>query len=535
MVPYNKQTQSSGVATFEFEPERTGTSIIAFQLDLDGIQYDNVTVEIAVESAGEASAIPRGLLNDRPNQTAHAEVMGLRQLDLIFYFKPAQNGRYYAVEAVPISNRMEQAFEGSGISYLREDGSPREFETSLLIRESLQIGTSQFASLRALFAQSGSPLLEGLSNGGLNVFGASGGETKPKLNRIESRAALELLYDVGRDLSFRIFDVNSHDGIAGIWELLERYNGNNHKPLRIKIMAHDLQLPWQLLTFGKRRDRVSANDFWGMRFLLNIIPDVGNSKYYTQGTTPRAKSFLLSRRKTVFAIYGEKEREGTEDNILRRLGELQADWFRKRISAEKNRFNEGSIDTSVTIVSSNTDLLNELAAKSNELTLFVAFTHGSSGAIEYKVGDEIIRASTLSGNRLLFGTNNEITPDRLLQVRSLAGHSVGGGFLFDKRPIVFLNGCETGTSGYFPGRETFPRAFLKLGARGVISTEAPVPQWFGYHFGREVMQGMLDGDELAAVLFEKRRQWYELAQNPLGLLYSYHGPVEVRMLNNVSM
>jgi len=96
--------------------------------------------------------------------------------------------------------------------------------------------------------------------------------------------------------------------------------------------------------------------------------------------------------------------------------------------------------------------------------------------------------------------------------------------IFVEQPIVLLNGCETGTGGVEPTSDrSFPGIFTKLGARGVIITDAPIWQYFALHFGNDIIDEMFKGTEMSQLLLDLRRKYLERSKNPLGLLYSYYG------------
>jgi hypothetical protein len=65
---------------------------------------------------------------------------------------------------------------------------------------------------------------------------------------------------------------------------------------------------------------------------------------------------------------------------------------------------------------------------------------------------------------------------------------------------------------------------MRLGARGVIVTEAPVWAYFASNFGEHVVQAILQGAPASQALRETRLLFMR-ANNPLGLLYSYYGSI----------
>jgi CHAT domain-containing protein len=95
-------------------------------------------------------------------------------------------------------------------------------------------------------------------------------------------------------------------------------------------------------------------------------------------------------------------------------------------------------------------------------------------------------------------------------------------------PLVILNACETGSANplytsYFAG------AFLKLGARGVVATECPVPDTFAAAFAKQLYAHLLSGRPLGASLLAARRHFLDQDHNPAGLLYAMYAPPSIRL------
>jgi hypothetical protein len=140
----------------------------------------------------------------------------------------------------------------------------------------------------------------------------------------------------------------------------------------------------------------------------------------------------------------------------------------------------------------------------------------------------LISSRNDGGPRILFASNEFLPAQDLADLRlSLqAGEKV----LFTNQPLIFLNGCETGTAGFYATTNLdFPGTFLELGSRGVISTEAPVWTMFAYFFGNEVLSGLKTGNPVPLILVQTRRKFWDTSHNPLGLLYSYYGGADVRI------
>jgi hypothetical protein len=108
------------------------------------------------------------------------------------------------------------------------------------------------------------------------------------------------------------------------------------------------------------------------------------------------------------------------------------------------------------------------------------------------------------------------------------------GFMY--QPLVFLNACDSATSGHLLQTLSFPSGFLDFGAGGVIATAGIVPDNFASEFASEFYKRLLNTEHLrdgsqhmsdffadiGNALLETR--WYFLEQynNPLGLAYGLY-------------
>jgi hypothetical protein len=163
-----------------------------------------------------------------------------------------------------------------------------------------------------------------------------------------------------------------------------------------------------------------------------------------------------------------------------------------------------------------TDLLNK---NRSTLRLIVTFTHGQSGTTIDSNGQT---SEDANGPKLLFAANEALVVDDLNALISAIPPDEDN--VFAKAPIVFLNGCETGTGGFYPTtNQDFVGTFLRMGSQAVVATESPVWESFGYSFGLDLLQAIRAGTPLADALLAVRRQYLLQANNPLGLVYSIYG------------
>jgi len=100
-------------------------------------------------------------------------------------------------------------------------------------------------------------------------------------------------------------------------------------------------------------------------------------------------------------------------------------------------------------------------------------------------------------------------------------------------PLVFLNAC--GSSKVTPeGVTSFPSMFLRIGSRGVIGTEAAVPDLAAAEFAREFYTFFFKGFTLGEALFEARMRLLRTSFNPVGALYSAYANADLRVREPIS-
>jgi hypothetical protein len=95
-------------------------------------------------------------------------------------------------------------------------------------------------------------------------------------------------------------------------------------------------------------------------------------------------------------------------------------------------------------------------------------------------------------------------------------------------PLVIINACGTGNLNPLY-TSYFAAAFLKLGARGVVSTECEVPDDFAADFIEHLYELLLQGVPIGTSLLQTRRHFAEQYNNPSGLLYSLYGSPFIQM------
>jgi hypothetical protein len=187
-------------------------------------------------------------------------------------------------------------------------------------------------------------------------------------------------------------------------------------------------------------------------------------------------------------------RGDSHDDKVAKLGQMQA----KSLQTDF-KF------TNVVPVDSRDDVLNTLKGNRSTVQMLITYTHASSGTVVHDDGHgQILVSEDPAGPKLLF-TTHEALPARDLNEVSRA---VAGRIVLDNAPLVILNGCETGTAGFYATTNLdFPGTFLAMGARGVLATEAPVWDLFAYNFALSLMRKATAGDPIPVALFKTRLEF----------------------------
>lgn len=102
----------------------------------------------------------------------------------------------------------------------------------------------------------------------------------------------------------------------------------------------------------------------------------------------------------------------------------------------------------------------------------------------------------------------------------------------DSHPLVMLNACKTSNLNPLYTAD-FARKFLKLGARGVVTTECAIPDDFAAQFVQRLYIHLLAGEPLGESLLATRQYFLDKHHDPSGLLYSMYAPPSIRLVKVV--
>jgi hypothetical protein len=101
-------------------------------------------------------------------------------------------------------------------------------------------------------------------------------------------------------------------------------------------------------------------------------------------------------------------------------------------------------------------------------------------------------------------------------------------FFEDRRPIVFLNMCQS--ADLLPSRSNgFVRIFLDKSASAVVGTEGQMTSTFASPFAEQIFNALFRGDDIGTALWKARRHFLNRMRNPLGLSYTLYGRAVARL------
>jgi hypothetical protein len=334
------------------------------------------------------------------------------------------------------------------------------------------------------------------------------------LSPADAAAAAKAFYTLGSQLYDELI-YKGDTALADVFSRIEAYGSERKRqgrPLRISIITSGgSYVPWQILhTVTHPPAAVDPEEFWGHKFLLSVFPLTVN----VCGRLPATGQPMAQPQ----AMYLQYRNPANAGDPVAQLSGFFGDLLRMKFSGAE-----------MTAATTRNAVETALRTRRANITLVWGFTHGYSGIqFETSGGTYNVRYE-VNGPRL--GLSDEE------QLRSQDLRDWGVGFtaaapFLAARPIVFLNGCETGTVGGPDGLNgsPFQDVFLQNGARAVIVTESAIWHYFGYGFGSQFLEYMArDGYDAARAIYEARLEFLRTNKNPFGLLYSVYGNGRARL------
>jgi hypothetical protein len=498
-IKYQVSTGRSTEAKFQIVADQVGDSRITFNLQSEGHELDNVSMPIRVlrdvSDAGKSALGPSTRLYvpsaaaPRPEDVPHLQLT----------ISAGGPGGYLAIAFAPRDTKLRDALAASGhwkSERLYRSGLSQE--TLSVIAQSFYLEVSGLVgdlALREAYSRVGGQMNLG---DGAPIVMTDGDRDK----------FAEVLRNEGIALYRGLF-LDGEDDLEEIAIALNKYIQHSDTVPRIEIRTYGVYAPWQILHPPGPREAGDIRRFWGFQTELSVRPVTREQ----QGVLPPTASDDPS-----YVIFGRYR--GDPGDEVAELSQLGFDALRRLLGVK---------DGNAVDVTSRDAMSEMLRQHRSDVDLIATFTHGTSGTTILP-GASPIALADLLGPRLRFADKNELQPDAIYALGNDLTDEEGRLPYFPRRPIVFLNGCETGTGGVVATNDrSFPGVFITMGARAVVVTEAEIWRVFGYAFGSNLLDRLSKGESLPAALRAVRLLFLEQSNSPIGLLYSYYGPPASRL------
>jgi hypothetical protein len=512
-IRYGSARQRSTVAEFAIVADREvaagrKASTISFSIRRRGVELDflNVPIQIFLEPAKLAVPV-------RPGCPQSFEDPGERPDLVVHLARDSRSGLKLGFEV----NDSTLAQRLASFRLTDQDGGPALFNTKVMTPEAVTVGAGKvYEGLRELVKPE--PLTR---------------EQRPDVTPLPERAQLSFDADSEQKAirALSMFGTSMYDklflsedlALRGILEIVEKYGSERHqsgKNLRVLIYTSAIYLPWQLL-IRPSGSAPNVDEFWGHKYILGVIPA---DKQRSCGGLP-GEMRRPGKDDVLYAHYWQEGERKDLDGKSRKVPD-QVSLFGERFATVLGEAFPAGINT----VHEKDKFITGLKDHRRHLQILWTYSHGHSGQVVGGLmtpdGTVPVTAQDVAGQRLDFSQSEFVAANEIdqetIQIEDLR--------FFVDRPFVFLNGCETGTEG---GRGTtelsLPGIFIARGARGVVATEAPIWDAFGYNFAETFLQKLASGElDAGEAMLATRREFVRDSNNPLGLLYSYYGNAAAR-------
>lgn len=495
-ITYLGAEQRSTEADFDFIPlmsrleGRSRSGRIAFEITKDGVQLDYVVVDlVVVRSANDLGRVQEPV---HPGQSAVLSAAEWsRDVDLVIRVR--QNSNRLEFQFEPGNSDVGKMFEKK---HLAPDGSGdfRWFRAGLSPDDLKGLNKQLYTELFALTRNDAK--LKELLAGTSDTVASPNDVVLTETDRLN---ILQPFVDAGGELYRMMFVDGAEQDLHDIIAKFESYQRKDGAPVRLRILTDSFYVPWQTIIDSGTDD---PDKMWGFKYEMSVDP--------TNGALPGPFKGPLAYHAGPLLFGGYRDTDKNE--LVMTLAASEADVLQHDLNI-----------TGVETVNSRGDFLSKIQSERKTVQMIVTFTHGVSGTTFRDDGQV---SEDPEGPKLQFA-KSEFVPATLLN--RLLGHVPSSeASMFTNSPVVFLNGCETGTAGFYPTSNLhFAGTFLRMGARGVIVTEAPIWTYFGYNFGILLMRDIKAGDTVPSSVLSARQYYLKKLNNPLGLLYSYYGGPDV--------
>jgi len=495
-ITYFGSMASSSPAVFKFLPQKSkiadpdGIGQIDFQITQNNIQVDYIVVRVHVVAAG-TTTLQLGTKADPPAVASLQTPVWARAIDLILSIRSGAGDRL-EVSFQPGTPELNALFQGKQNS---PDGSVRWFKTGVHANQIPRLEGDLYLDLFATI--NGDVNLKTILSGSTVV--GNQGVSAEQLTPTDQKKLVKLLATHGATWYKQLFVTGAETDLTTLMAKFRTYSLTD-RTVRLRIESQGIYLPWQLIIPPSDSDW-NAEEFWGFRYEVSVDP--------TGIDLPSL--YLGPLQMGGYVLYGQYRSADPNDDVAN-LGGKELTFLQTTLGLS-NVMSANSRDT----------FKNGLANDREDIRLILTFTHGANGT-NIDSGGEITYDS--AGPRLIFAENEYLPVSAISQLVSETRPEEVS--FFSAGPVIFLNGCETGTAGFYTTtNEDFAGTFLTLGSRGVVVTEAPIWIHFGYDFGQSLLQELKTGEPITDAILKTRKAYLRTANNPLGLLYSYYGGADV--------
>jgi hypothetical protein len=409
----------------------------------------------------------------------------------------------------PISQNLRAAI---GTWTLDPNGEPLAFHLGGSANGVAQDLAREFIILKSMIDQTAG--INGVVDaaqlaGGVDVF----------MTSQQRDAVSESLYGIGVNLYNKLFYGASGD-VPKILKSIEEVGSTTTSPLRIGFFSNGIYVPWQLLhPIRTDPNFIDIGGFWGFKYIISSIPQ---NEGRACGALPDKIAWPTENNVIYGAYRSVTPADPNNPDFVTSYAALYADSL-------KSTFHMARVHPANT----SHDFLNGIVSGRDGASSVIVYGHGHSGTniVELQAQPALpgvppapampLIVPDQNGAHIDFSQSDLLTSGAFERATVREDHTVP---YLRSHPLVFLNGCETGTAGIDSTNEnSFPGMFLDLGASSVIATEAPVWDKFGLGFSNELIALLSAGESLGDALFDIRRKYLKVANNPLGLIYTLYG------------
>ncbi len=508
-IQYDPDTRRSTVVTFTITPKHqavaatNGLGSLILIVDADGIDLDVIQLQ-AIVGTPTAKALanysePAKRLFGAPN------VSEIQVPDLVIDIAPGGGGKLPIVIR-PILPDLRQHMEN------QLKPSPRQswtFESGLSKSDLGGLVFDAYKTFRTLVEQNNTDLKRVYEKLGGEAE-LSAGAAQLHFSDSDYQRLLKGLRSEGARLYKRLFN-RGEPNLRKAMAAIDSFQSSSAQPLRVRIRTADIYAPWQILYPSTQGD-IDPNKFWGFRYALGTLQKVDAAQARLRSVMP-----MPSGDDVVFAMWhgadGEDDVSQRAKLLLQHLGD--------------------QLSSGPTAVRSRAEFIKRLQLHAQDIKIIFAYGHASSGTVITPAAGTVLPQISKDwvGSRFLFADYDYLIPRHLDEIvpDNIFADELNPVFL-KSQPIVILNACETGTAGMSSTNNNgFVAALTRLGSRAVFVTEAPVWNNFAYHFGKQLVDQLLAGEEAQMALYKVRRKHLKEWKNPLGLLYSLYGNPAARI------